>query len=184
MDTPDDWTPAFPGQRPPFQPGNRLSVGNKGPLKHGANSPVRIAARAAEISKGLREQFNYLNAPSFKGELAMYARAQARADLFEDWMETLTDEELMYPGAGKSTPWELHLELSTRAANLSSHLGFIPSTFHQVADKIARAERTMAKRAEAAQLQADLRQAVGKQMIEKARNGEEWFPGFNIGGRK
>jgi hypothetical protein len=36
-----DWTPAFPGQRPPFLPGHehRVGEGNDLALKHGAPAP-------------------------------------------------------------------------------------------------------------------------------------------------
>lgn len=43
------WSPAFPGQRPPFPNGNTLA------LTHGARSLVQIQGRAAEIADGLRE---------------------------------------------------------------------------------------------------------------------------------
>lgn len=35
-----EWTPAFPGQRPPFEPGNKVALGNRGPMTHGAYSSV------------------------------------------------------------------------------------------------------------------------------------------------
>lgn len=38
-----DWTPAFPGQRPPFPPGHELSV------QHGAYSPRKVDPLAAEF---------------------------------------------------------------------------------------------------------------------------------------
>jgi hypothetical protein len=47
-----EWTPAFPGQRPPL----RGAVdGRPFPVKHGAYSMLRISARAKEIAVELRE---------------------------------------------------------------------------------------------------------------------------------
>lgn len=45
----DGWTPAFPGQRPPFAPGNDLHQ------SHGAYaSPLRLGERATEIADEVR----------------------------------------------------------------------------------------------------------------------------------
>lgn len=43
-----EWVPAFPGQRPPFQPGHELS------LKHGAYASVALGPRVAELADELR----------------------------------------------------------------------------------------------------------------------------------
>lgn len=44
-----DWTPAFPGQRPPFEPGNQVAV------RHGAFSKLRLEPRAAELVDEIRD---------------------------------------------------------------------------------------------------------------------------------
>ena len=49
MSEAESWTPAFPGQRPPFEPGNTVSV------KHGARSVVQLRPRAEEIRAQLVE---------------------------------------------------------------------------------------------------------------------------------
>lgn len=41
------WVPKFPGQRPPFTPGNEMAV------KHGAGSPRKVAPIAAELMQEL-----------------------------------------------------------------------------------------------------------------------------------
>jgi hypothetical protein len=41
------WVPAFPGQRPPFQPGHRLS------LRHGSFSPRTVDPIAVELVEGV-----------------------------------------------------------------------------------------------------------------------------------
>ena len=53
----EDWTPEFPGQRPPFEPGNDLAVNNEGPLKHGAySSALRLGKddRTREFADAIR----------------------------------------------------------------------------------------------------------------------------------
>lgn len=49
VDEHGDWTPAFEGQRPPFQPGHDLSV------RHGAYSTLKLAPRADELATELRQ---------------------------------------------------------------------------------------------------------------------------------
>ncbi|SRR6266508_3152416 len=43
-----DWTPAFPGQRPPFQKGNDVA------LRHGAYADVKLGPRVAELADEIR----------------------------------------------------------------------------------------------------------------------------------
>ena len=43
-----EWTPAFPGQRPPFEPGHELTV------KHSAYADVRLGPRVAELADEIR----------------------------------------------------------------------------------------------------------------------------------
>lgn len=54
LDKTGRWTPAFPGQRQPFAPGNSVSIGNRGPLKEGAYSRLRLSEAAAETAEELR----------------------------------------------------------------------------------------------------------------------------------
>lgn len=50
IDENGDWTPQFPGQRPPLRPGHSLS------LQHGSYSVLHLKPRAQEIAAILREQ--------------------------------------------------------------------------------------------------------------------------------
>jgi hypothetical protein len=49
-----EWRPVFDGQRPPFNEGHRLSVGNKGPTSHGSYAVLQLAPRAEEIAAAVR----------------------------------------------------------------------------------------------------------------------------------
>lgn len=74
-EAPQEWVPEFPGQRPPFSPGNQVA------LKYGAYSPKRVDARAQVVVEQLLEQSDvaFLRAPEFRASLWRYAQRQARA---------------------------------------------------------------------------------------------------------
>lgn len=78
-----EWTPAFPGQRPPLNgpPGNQLA------LKHGAYSPRRVDPLAAELV-GLVDgdaSINWLTAAD-RPALWAWARAEAQAQLLTEYL--------------------------------------------------------------------------------------------------
>jgi hypothetical protein len=73
-DTPDTWTPAFPGQRPPF------TASNEAALRHGARTERRVAPLAAEIERALLADPDmpaHLHRPEFKAAVSAWARAEA-----------------------------------------------------------------------------------------------------------
>lgn len=74
------WAPAFEGQRPPFQPGNKLG------LRHGAYDAERtdpIARRyLAELAAD--PTLSYLDQPRFAAGLWQWATAQARVQLLSE----------------------------------------------------------------------------------------------------
>lgn len=82
------WVPEFPGQRPPFQPGNSLgfTAGHTKSLQHGVYSPRTIEPRARLVVDQLLEQpgVQYLQAPEYRASVWRYAQRQARADLMHD----------------------------------------------------------------------------------------------------
>lgn len=53
------WAPAFPGQRPPFKPGNdagvRFRPGNTAGVHHGAYATVQLGPRVAELADEIRD---------------------------------------------------------------------------------------------------------------------------------
>ncbi len=49
LDEGGGWTPAFPGQRPPFEPGNKVG------LKHGAYATLRLGPRVDELAEAIWE---------------------------------------------------------------------------------------------------------------------------------
>lgn len=77
-----EWTPAFPGQRPPFAPGHELSV------QHGAFSPRKVDPLATELVQRLLgdDALGYLKAGAYRPALWAWARAEARVQLLEEYI--------------------------------------------------------------------------------------------------
>jgi hypothetical protein len=78
------WTPAFEGQRPPFEPGNALR------LDHGAYSVLQLRPRAHELAEEIRSSLGVTYAPRF--DLAISAAA-ATAAQYERAMLALLDTD-------------------------------------------------------------------------------------------
>ena len=163
-----DWQPAFPGQRPPFRPGNQLSLGNRGPWKHGATSPRATEPIARALVKEMLAEpsLDYLHAPKFRGALWDWARAEARSRLVNEWAAGLSMEEATAEPDGRTAPLEMLRQLTVRAANMADRLGLSPLGASAIADDIAAARKTLARRAE--------RKALHDDQIEAAR--EAWHP--------
>lgn len=75
------WDPAFPGQRPPFQPGHMVSV------KGGQWSPRVNSERALQVFKEYARDRPDM-ASTYPSELAALARVEARAVQLDEWLET------------------------------------------------------------------------------------------------
>lgn len=80
---PGDWTPAFPGQRPPFTPGHELST------RHGAYAPRKVDPLARELVDRLLDDpdVTYLQAPAFRPAVWAWARAEAQVQLLTEYLE-------------------------------------------------------------------------------------------------
>lgn len=95
----EDWTPDFPGQRAPFEPGNTAAV------THGARSSRRVdplaAERLAELLDDPHTPEYLVTDPSFRPALAALARAEAVVALLAEFVagQGLTDEVVSPRGA-------------------------------------------------------------------------------------
>jgi|GEM_PF-3456694 len=69
------WVPEFPGQRPPFQPGNAAA------LRTGAHSPRVYGPRAQELAAGLVADRPDLGSPSYAAAVTVWATFLARFEL-------------------------------------------------------------------------------------------------------
>lgn len=77
-----EWTPAFPGQRRPFQPGHELST------RHGAYSPRRVDPIATEMVELVDNDpaVSWLTAAD-RPALWAWARAEAQTQLLTEYLE-------------------------------------------------------------------------------------------------
>ena len=110
--------PGHPPRHPDFEPGNTLS------LKHGADSPRAIAARAAEVHSELLLAAPYLDDPKFIPAVSRYLEAAARESLLHQHIATLCESK--GPAAVPSRVWEQATAATRLAAKLGSDLGLDP----------------------------------------------------------
>lgn len=117
-----DWTPAFPGQRPPFRPGHELST------VHGANSPRRwkpIAERHLERYTACAWWLTEADQPT----LWELCKVLAIGELLGDWLDQL---DIIDACTEVTTSLELELTLESgevkrlrKAARVSAVLNHI-----------------------------------------------------------
>lgn len=81
--TPVPWSPAFPGQRPPFQPGNEVSA------QHGAYSPRKVDPLAKDLVDRMLADtaMSFAHAHAFRPALYAWARAEAQVQLLSEYLE-------------------------------------------------------------------------------------------------
>lgn len=153
----DEWQPAFPGQRPPFAPGNQLAA------RHGAYSPVVVEPVAAAL---LAEVFadpalGYLDQPAYAPVVRSWATAQARCELFGTWLFEQPIEQQIVPARnGTKAPLDVWLSMVRTATALADRIGLTP---------LSRAK--LGRDVTAAQVQAGIAhlQQTGADLVAKAR---------------
>lgn len=146
-----DWTPAFPGQRAPFEPGNTAA------LQHGAFSPRFIDPLAADLVRLVLEdpQVGYLTAPAYRPALWAWARAEAQAQLLVEYLARAGQES--GDGVGDldldrvRTAYLLLHRAESRADRSRARLGLDPLSRARLGKDVAQA-----KAADAAAIMAEL----------------------------
>jgi hypothetical protein len=139
------WTPAFPGQRPPFQPGNDLGrkfeSGHDLTLKHGAYSLRKIGPIADRLVASLLadESVAYLRVPAYLPALQAWSRAEARVRLLTAWLEDhgglgVSEEGDLSPVLSALQVWE------SRAEKARTRLGLDPMSRMVMARDLAMAK--------------------------------------------
>ncbi|HVV76332.1 MAG TPA: hypothetical protein VHC43_09880 [Mycobacteriales bacterium] len=128
---------------PPFQPGHELS------LKSGAWSPKHVDPLALELLEEVASDPStaYLGQPAFAGTLRLWAFAQARAELYAEWLAKLPFEEQVRAPKGSRNnraPIEIWRALATSAANLAAQLGLTPLARARLGRDVATAESAAA----------------------------------------
>lgn len=136
-----EWTPEFPGQRPPFQPGNEVAA------RHGAYSPKRVdpIAEALVDARTTDPQTAYLQQPAYRPALYGWARAEARVLLLDEWMQRhLADTDGCLQCKACSSVADQLLRFETAASNHRSRLGLDPLSRARLGRDVAAASVDLA----------------------------------------
>jgi hypothetical protein len=135
-----EWTPAFPGQRPPFQPGNQLAV------THGAYSKQRTDPIARRLLEEIATDPTtaYLAAPKFHAQLWQWAVAQARVEILTEYVDSMDLDEAMDSKAGKTSPLDLLRKWMVTALSMANHMGFTPRSAAGMGKAIASTQLDLA----------------------------------------
>jgi hypothetical protein len=158
------WVAQFPGQRPPFAPGNQLGTTS------GAHTAPRVLAVSQQIVSGLLADPDcpdyLLNDGSYRHALELWGSAMAQCVLLRTWLDTqdifsamseitegTEEEERTRPGMAKRTMRsrrvasvldQLH-KAETRAMHLSTRLGLDPLARARLGADLAGAQFDIAK---------------------------------------
>lgn len=147
-----DWRPAFPGQRPPFQPGNQYRVGQGNQLanRHGAYSPTNVEPRAAELVAMVEAQqaVSWLS-PIDHPMLWDWARARATYERVQSYVEGIQEQATNGVGDLEDkrvlAAYSLLDRAQGRLANMTSRLGFDPLSRARLGRDVAAAGVDMAR---------------------------------------
>ena len=131
------WVPAFEGQRPPFAPGNSLSV------KHGIASPSRRDPLAhGFIAEVLADpNTSYLSQPRFSSALWQWASAQAKVQLISTWIDDMTFEQSADSMDGQTSPLELLRKWMATAQTWAARLGLDPLSAARLGKDVAQGKQ-------------------------------------------
>lgn len=150
----DEWVPAFEGQRPPFAPGNDLAA-----VTHGAYSPRKVDPLAKQLVDHMLDDpaLGYLKAPGYRPELWAWARAEARVQLLQEYLdEQAGDGPIADPGSDRVRSAELLLHRAeARAASGRNRLGLNPLARARLGRDVAQGQ---AANADVARIMAQLEQ--------------------------
>lgn len=131
----DEWTPAFPGQRPPFEKGNALAV------RHGAYATILLGQRVEELAAELRELVPAYS-PSDEPAVRVLCLALARLERAEAALEEAAPSEL-----GKLR--QDALGWANAARRLLNDLGMTPTARARLGLDIARTREEAFRRLDA-----------------------------------
>jgi hypothetical protein len=133
------WVPAFEGQRPPFQPGNTLSVGNKGPLTHGAYS----AKRTDPLANYFRDEIlaepgmDYLTRGQYAALFWQYCRTAARIQTIEEAIDGMPIDAAARSDKGQTSWLELLRKWTATLTTLASRCGLDPLSYARLGKDVA-----------------------------------------------
>lgn len=140
------WTPAFKGQRPPFQPGNELAFkeGNKAAVTHGAYTPARVDPLAQQYVEAMMADTDLppmLRAPYFREAVYGYCMARAKRDLIAEWVSRMPIQGAADSDRGKTSPLELLRKWETTVDGKAKALGLTPAAWVRIHRDLAGAHQ-------------------------------------------
>jgi hypothetical protein len=144
-ETPENpnWTPAFPGQRPPFQKGNLAR------LSHGGYVAALVNPRAREIASALAETLpHYLTTdPAYAPALEAYSVVLARIERVSAWLEQQAADGIPeIDGDGRVRgAMDLLLRLERQAADHRTRLGLDPLSRARLGRDVASQQESLAQ---------------------------------------
>lgn len=164
-----EWVPAFPGQRPPFQPGNTMT-----PSTHGAYSPRWVNPLAADFVAITLEDPTvpgYVKAPAYRAELYALGRAEAQVQLITEWLEKRAEESGDPVGGLASeevrSAYLLLHRAEGRASSSRSRLGLTPTAAARMGKHVAQGQ---AANADVAKAMAQLEQ-IERDQADNGKSG-------------
>lgn len=138
-----DWTPAFPGQRPPFQKGHTLR------LTHGGYVAALVTPRAREIAAALAETLPQylLSDPAYAPAVEAYSLVLARIERVSAWLEAQAGDGIPeIDGDGRVRgAMDLLLRLERQAADHRSRLGLDPLSRARLGRDVASQQESLAQ---------------------------------------
>jgi hypothetical protein len=139
--TGEEWVPEFEGQRPPFQPGNTLSV------KHGIWSPAKVDPVAEAIVAAIHadDDLSMLRMPAFQMALWAYARTAARVRVIDEWVDSMPIQQAADSDRGKTSPLELLRKWQVTMDNKAARLGLDPVSYAKLHKTVASTKVDLAR---------------------------------------
>lgn len=183
QESPADWVPDFPGQRPPFEPGNKIGrqfePGNlMSPTTHGAYSPRKVDPLAQELVDALLVDDTvpvYAKASAYRAELWAWARAEAQAQLVTEWL--IEAGESAANGVGDLSSQAVHTaylllhRAEGRAASARTRLGLTPVSAARLGKDVAVGHAASVDVAQRMALLAD-----AEARVEERLRKQGWVP--------
>jgi hypothetical protein len=141
-------------RHPDFTPGNTVA------LKHGANSPTAVAARAELVRPRLFEVCPWLHEMHDVIAVDRFLRAEARALILHEYIAGICDTT--GPAKVPVKVWEQATAADNLAARLGNTLGLDPSGRARLQQTVASTQATLADlKAQGAQTKGFLEHADG-----------------------
>jgi len=133
LEAPEGWVPEFPGQRPPFAPGNQLAV------THGAFSAARTDPIAQRFVQEVVTDPNtaYLAAPRFATALWGWAVTAARVELLSAWVDGMDITVATNSARGQTSPLELLRKWMATLQTQSARMGLDPLSAARLGKDVA-----------------------------------------------